>query len=126
MKEVEGHEDERLSRLIRAAQADADPAVWARVVARVRAKESRAANDRLVPPSDGWSWFGRPVALGAAAAACALTVVLGFAVVNTPLRLDASEPATLTEALIEGQSDALLEALTPVDDRTPGDSGSIG
>jgi hypothetical protein len=117
-------EDERLARLIRAAQAEADPALWTRVAARIRAGEQAGAG----APAGWLAWFGRPVALGAATAALVLTAGLGLAVLRAPGGERAGDYASLTEALLgEPQRDDLLDQMSPADESgAPRDTGVSG
>lgn len=115
-------EDARLARLIRAAQAEADPALWTRVAARIRAGEQARAGT----PAGWLAWFGRPVALGAATAALAVTAGLGLALMRAPAGERTGDYASLTEALLEEpQRDDLLDPMSPADEPgAPRDTGA--
>jgi hypothetical protein len=116
MSQDPDRDDERLSQLMRAVRADADPALWTRVRARIEAGES----ERRVRPR--WlNWLARPAALATASLLLVITAGVGFA---TLPRGDASTSTnthsyeSLTDALI-GDVDA---GATPADADT-GDNG---
>jgi hypothetical protein len=121
--EVEDDEDRRLSALLAAPQADANPAVWARVRTRL------APAPRASRSFDGFlEWLGRPAALAAATAALVVALGTGWSVMGTvaddPSGMVASSEATsLVESLLEGAADS--EAAEPADDGdvAPRDSG---
>jgi hypothetical protein len=106
-----GDDDPRLTRLLQAVRADADPALWTRVRARI---ESRRHLPALL------AWAMRPAALAASVAllvvAAGVTLMLGAPTPTLPsTSLAASltttdEEATLGDALV-AERDA--EAITP-------------
>ena len=110
-------EDPGLTRLLRAVRADADPALWTRVRARI---EARPRVPALV------AWAMRPAALGASLALLVASATLALMLsTGSPVATD-EDYATLTDALI-AERDA--EVVGP--EATPGpaegaasDSGS--
>jgi hypothetical protein len=86
--------DERLSRMLRAVRADADPVLWTRVRARIEERE------RVAPR--GWlAWVMRPAALGGSLAVLALALVATFTLVSTaPWSTTGSAAETLEDALV--------------------------
>ena len=91
MMHEQGDEESRLTRLLRSVRADADPALWTRVRARI---ESRPRLPGLL------DWAMRPAALAASltllivSAALALTLAAGTTVSS------GEEYATLADALL--------------------------
>ena len=117
MSDDRDDEDPGLTRLLRAVRADADPALWTRVRARI---EARPRVPALV------AWAMRPAALAAslgllvASAALALWLADGAAVAN------GDGYATLADALI-AERDAEVaapEAAPESPDGAASDSGS--
>lgn len=105
-------QDERLSRLLASVRADAEPALWTRVRARIEAGE-RAPR---------WqTWAMRPAALGAAFSMLAVAVVASLALVATaPRTITAGAADDLTDALVAELSEtAATDAVL-----APGDSGA--
>lgn len=95
------HDDDRddeLSGMLRAVRAEADPALWTRVRARIEERE------RMAPR--GWvAWLMRPAALGGSLAMLALALVATFALVTTAPR------STTTTGTAETLEDALVAEL---------------
>jgi hypothetical protein len=95
MSDLDRHEDERLERLLASVRADADPALWTRVRARLEAREQRGG---LL------AWVMRPAALGAACALLLVSVAASVTLLlTTPRTITAGATATsqdLTEALV--------------------------
>ena len=83
-------DDPRLTRLLQAVRADADPALWTRVRARIEARPR-------VPGLLAWAM--RPVALGASVALF-LASMAGALVLATDSSVAGEDYATLTEALV--------------------------
>jgi hypothetical protein len=84
-------DDEGLARLLGAAGAEADPAVWLRVKMRLGSE----------PPAPAWlAWMVRPVALAAAGGALALSLVAGLALVRAGALAPADENAGVLATLI--------------------------
>ncbi len=108
--------DERLSLMLGAASADADPALMTRVRARIAARERVP---RLL------RWTMRPAALGASLAllvACAgLSLLL---VASAPMTVTAEDESLIDALLAErgGEEGASLVAPAP-EAVSPGDSG---
>jgi hypothetical protein len=119
-------EDDRLTALLSCVRADAEPAVWTRVRARLEARGRERAG--------GWlAWLARPVALGASLAVFVLaTAVSALLVAGAPRALPLGQADNLTDALVtdlrEGAMDAsragpgASPATTP-ERATPADSG---
>jgi hypothetical protein len=110
-------DDPKLTRLLQAVRADADPALWTRVRARI---EARPRVPRLL------AWAMRPAAL-AASVALFLASMAGALVLATDSSVAGEDYATLTEALV-AERDAETAA-TPAVVSQPGsgaaqDSGS--
>src|SRR5436309_6565495 len=104
-------DDPRLTRLLQAVRADADPALWTRVRARI---ESRRRLPALL------AWAMRPAALAAAVAllvvAAGVTLMLGEpATTLTTVSLTTTEEyATLGDALVaERDAEAAMSTVTP-------------
>jgi hypothetical protein len=129
--ELESVEDRRLSALLRATHAPANPAVWQ----RVRAELSAAAGARPVRGrgfDSVLAWFTRPVALGAATAALVVSLGAGYGMLDslTATSLDtgavAYDSATLMETLLDDTSTDATETGGATDDGAidaPTDSG---
>jgi len=84
-------EDPGLTRMLRAVRAEADPALWTRVRARIEAR-------RRVPAPLAWAM--RPTALAASLALLVASATLAF-VLSTGSAVGTEEDyATLTEALV--------------------------
>lgn len=81
----ESERERRLSRLLRATRADADPALWTRARARI---ESRARAPWLL------AWATRPAALGMALAT--LVVASGLSLLLVASAPEPSAPASLS------------------------------
>jgi hypothetical protein len=117
MSHDERDADERLSRLLASVRAEADPALWTRVRARIAAGE-RAR----VPAWLGWSM--RPAALGASFALLAAAVTVSLTMVATT---PAGSISTLASA--DDLGDALVVELdagaTVAAPAVAGDSGSV-
>ena len=93
-------EDPGLTRLLRAVRADADPALWTRVRARIEAR-------RRVPTLLAWAM--RPAALAASLALLVASATLAVVVSTGDSVATAEDYATLAEALI-AERDADVEA----------------
>ncbi len=91
MRHDEGDEDPGLARLLRAVQADPDPALWTRVRARI------AARPRVPALLD---WAMRPVALASSLALLLATAALALALMSTTRVSTGEEYATLGDALL--------------------------
>jgi hypothetical protein len=98
-------DDERPIELLRAVRAEADPALWTRVLARL---EARHASGLL-------AWLMRPAALATSMAALVLSVgVSAFLVLHSAPRLTASSSETnLADALISTPSTPIEELSVP-------------
>jgi hypothetical protein len=122
-------EDRRIAALLAAPQAEANPAVWARVRTRLAAE----ATPRRVRRFDGLlDWLTRPAALAAATAALVGSLGAGWSLIGTIAGTGAttaasesiasSDAASLVESLLE--STPANESLEPADDgAAPRDSG---
>jgi len=98
-------DDPELGRLLRAVRADADPALWTRVRARIEARERVPALVR---------WAMQPAALAASlglfVAAAALSLMLGT---GTPVATG-EQYSSIAEALVaEGDTEAESQPATP-------------
>jgi len=94
-------EDARLTRLLRAVRADADPALWTRVRAHL---ESRPWTPTLL------AWAMRPAALAASLGLLLATSTLALLLTSGDTSAGADDYATLGEALL-AERDA--EVTTP-------------
>jgi hypothetical protein len=113
-------DDERLARWIGAVRADADPALWTRVRARIEAGDERL----LLPP---WlQWLMRPAALGTAAAALALVCGAGLVTLRSDGTAAESNAGSLTEALLDEVTGSTTVAPSEMPDASPGDTGATG
>jgi anti-sigma-K factor RskA len=117
--------DERLARLIAASQAEADPAVWARVRARARSDEARRGSR-----GERWlEWLSRPAAVAAAAATLVVVVGAGALVsrgAGTGDAIGTVEITSLGDWLLaerEGEALELPEALEADGNGVARDSG---
>lgn len=111
---MSGHDrqDERLARLLASVRADADPALWTRVRARIETGE-RAPR---------WqAWLMRPAALGAAFSMLVLAMVASLALVATAPRTLTASADDLTDALVA----ELNETTASNPALVPGDSGGV-
>lgn len=102
-------EDLRLTRLLRAPRADAEPALWTRVRARI---ESRRRMPRLLV------WAMRPVALAASFGLFAVSAAVALAVAGRTPVASRVEYATLADALLAERDADLATPSTP---GAPGD-----
>ena len=114
------HEDleRKLSRMLAATRADADPALLTRARARI---EARAREPLFV------RWAMRPEALGASVALFVASAGLSFALVSTPVGSSTSESATLMESLLEerGIEAGTTLAAPAAEPGTESDSGAV-
>ncbi len=122
MRFEEGPEDERLARLLASVRADADPALWTRVRARVLAAER----------SPAWqAWLMRPAALGASVALLVVSMATAFALVAGTPSTTASGSEDLGDALVAELDQSFTETVAPglvpatVESRAPRDSGGV-
>jgi hypothetical protein len=128
--ELESAEDRRLSALLRAPQAPANPAVWQRVRTRLAAAEVPA---RIRGLDAVLAWFTRPAALAAASAALVVALGAGWSLRDTlapdaDVEFVASESASLIESLLDPTAATAAgiedgEAGGATDGAAPGDSG---
>lgn len=110
-------EDERLTELLRAARAEADPVLWTRARARIEAR----------PASGLLAWLMRPAALAASMAALVLSVgVSAFLVLHSEPRFTSTSSETsLADALISTPSTPIDELNVPTTDaQQPADTGA--
>jgi hypothetical protein len=84
-------DDPRLTQLIAAVKADAEPALWTRVRARA---EARPATTGLL------AWIARPAALAASFALLLGTAGIALTIGGTQTVASGDEYATLGEALV--------------------------
>jgi len=108
--------DRKLSRMLAAVGAEADPALLTRARARI---EARAGQPLLV------RWAMRPAALGASMALFVASAGLSFALISTAPQSSSSESATLIESLLEerGIEDAGTLPAPATEGGTAADSG---
>lgn len=113
----EDDEDVRLTRLLRAVRADADPAVWARVRSRLG---SRARTPWLL------TWAMRPAALAASLALFLVSAALALVLASGTSASNGEEYATLGEVMVaERESEETsTPAPTRADQGAARDSGS--
>ena len=110
--------DQRLSRLLRMAQAETDPRLWTRARARIEALE------RTPRPL---AWLVRPAGLAAAFALLVAAVGTSTALLRALPWQQPFEVVTLTDQLI-GERSAANAATTPgvaPDPRVPDDSAGV-
>jgi len=91
MTDVRDDEDQSLTRMLRAVRADADPALWTRVRARLEARPR-------VPGLLAWAM--RPVALAASLALLVASTALALMLSNGPSAATGEDYATLGDALL--------------------------
>jgi len=108
--------DRKLSRMLAAVGAEAEPALMTRARARI---EARAGQPLLV------RWAMRPVALGASMALFVASAGLSFALISGAPR-SSNESATLIESLLaeQGIEDASALPAPASADGAAADSGS--
>ena len=98
-------EDPGLSRMLRAVRAEADPALWTRVRARIEAR-------RRVPAPLAWAM--RPTALAASVALLVASTTLAFMLSTGSSVATDEDYATLTEALVaERDAEAATVEVAP-------------
>jgi hypothetical protein len=131
-RETMSDDDRRLAALLASVQAEANPAVWARVRTRLAAMDEPAT---ARTPLDGFlEWLTRPAALAAATASLVVALGAGWTVLGsleTPVATTAGEEfvaadaTNLMESLLEADTDdtAASEPLDAGDSAAPGDSG---
>ena len=107
--------DETLGRLLRAAQAELDAALWTRVRARLAADEQVPA---LI------TWLMRPAALAISVATFALASVLSLQLLGDIVPTTSSTATELTDALIGVEKTPVEGFVTGTDlgTETPADS----
>lgn len=107
------HEDPELTRMMRAVRADADPALWTRVRARIEARPR-------VPALLAWAM--RPAALAASLGLLVASATLALVLSSGPPVGTSEEYASLGDALIaEREAEILAPEATP--DPAPGPAG---
>ena len=113
----EGEEDIRLTRLLQAVRADADPALWTRVRARAIARPR-------VPGVLAWAM--RPAALAASLALLVVSTALALVLATGTGVSTGEEYATLGDALVAVREADAAATPTPTQPRTGAarDSGS--
>jgi len=110
-------EDPELGRLLRAVRADAEPALWTRVRARIEARERTPALVR---------WAMRPAALAASLAllvvvsGLALTLGTGATVAN------GEQYSSIADALVDERDAEVQSQLAPASGVTPGAASDTG
>jgi hypothetical protein len=123
-------EDERLTALLAAVQAEPNPAVWARVRTRLAAGAAPAHARRL----DGFfDWLTRPAAMAAATAALVVALGTGWSVLGSLSRewsattaseeMVATDATNLMESLLEPVADDATDTSVP-DTEGTGDSAA--
>jgi hypothetical protein len=117
MNDDRNDEDPELTRLLRAVRADADPALWTRVRARI---EARPRVPALV------AWAMRPAALAASLALLVASAALALLLADGTTVTSGEEYATLGDALIaEREAQVSLPETTPAPtEGAASDSGS--
>ena len=114
-------QDRDLIRMLRAVRADADPALWTRVRARI---EGRPRVPALL------AWAIRPAALGASLALLVASATLALMLSTGPSVGASEEYASLGDALIAERDDEIVapettpEAIPGPDDGAVRDSGA--
>ena len=132
-RETLGDDDRRLAALLASVQAEANPAVWARVRTRLAAAGAPAT---ARTPLDGFlEWLTRPAALAAATASLVVALGTGFSLLGTITAQNAV--TTESEQLVASDATNLMESLLETTDAdaaptpneeagestAPGDSG---
>ncbi len=88
--------DDRITKLLGAVRADAEPALWTRTRARIEERERQQAR--------GWvAWLMRPAAIGGALALLAVAIATALALVATTPRTTTTSTSgaeTLEDALV--------------------------
>jgi hypothetical protein len=88
--------DDRITKLLGAVHADAEPALWTRALARIEEREH--------PPARGWvAWLMRPAALGGSLALLAVAIATSLALVASAPRATTTSTTgaeTLEDALV--------------------------
>ena len=106
MNDDRDDEDPGLTRLLRAVRADADPALWTRVRARI---EARPRVPALV------AWAMRPAALAASLALLVASAALALMLSTDSSVATDEDYATLADALIaERDAEVVAPEATPV------------
>ena len=123
-------EDERLTALLAAVQAEPNPAVWTRVRTRLAAEAAPARARRLDAFFD---WLTRPAAMAAAAAALVVALGTGWTVLGSlsaewsatasSEELVATDATNLMDSLLETDADAAADTSVP-DTEGTGDSAA--
>ena len=116
MTDDRDREDLRLERLLRAVQADADPALWTRVRARIEARPR-------VPALLGWAM--RPAALAASVALLLASAGLALILTTGASSGEGEDYATLTEALV-AERDAVASPQPATAEPAGGAAGDSG
>jgi hypothetical protein len=102
---LDDEDDPRLTRLISAVRADAEPALWTRV--RARAEARPAVTGPL-------AWITRPAALAASFALLLGTAGIALTLGGTPnVAASGEEYATLGEALVAERDAEVAPPATP-------------
>ncbi|MBI1796819.1 MAG: hypothetical protein HY076_05665 [Candidatus Eisenbacteria bacterium] len=114
---IDHDDDPRLTRLLTAVRADAEPALWTRVRARAEARR---------PVGGPLAWIMRPAALAASFAILLGTAALALTLGDTRSASGGDEYATLGEALVaERAADVTPATSVPAPARSAaGDSGT--
>jgi hypothetical protein len=89
--DVTEHDDDRLTRLLRATRAEADPYVWTRARARIEARE------RIPQP---FAWLMRPAALAVSTGLLVVAIGVSWALVPVTAVRGENEADTVIEALL--------------------------
>lgn len=122
--ETMSDDDRRLAALLAAVQAEPNPAVWARVRARLAAADTPApVRPRIEAFLD---WLTRPAALAAATATLVVALGTGWTMVESITGSSGGTSATTTsEQLVTSDAASLMESLLEVGDAET-DAGSAG
>lgn len=114
--------DDRITKLLGAVRADAEPALWTRARARIEERERQRAR--------GWvAWLMRPAAIGGSLALLAVAIATSLVLVATAPRTTATSSAagaeTLEDALVVELESGVTagNAASPVPDAAT-DSGA--
>jgi hypothetical protein len=118
MNDERFEEDPEISRLLRAVQADRDPALWTRVRARIEARQH-------VPLLLRWAM--RPAALGASLALFVAVTALALTLGTGGTVTSADTYTSIADALVdERDSEVQSEPATPAPAVTPGAASDTG
>lgn len=113
-------DDEQLQRMLSAARADADPAVWTRARDRIEARATARAATRFEAL---WDWMSKPAAVAASIAVLLVTAGAMFPLARQLVTTDATESTSFVESLLEENGTTSTPPTKEPATTTPPDSG---